>query len=101
MWVREGHKVVRRLFTMREDSRYGTVIDPSCDYLIQGFAGAYGPKEGAIDNGLEEADDRRECVHVMDADRYAVCEFMQADRGLDYTEPKKPSAPAHIPDPVV
>jgi len=82
MLVKEGHRVVRRLFVMREDNKFGTCIDPSCDYLIQGFAGAYGPKEDAVDDGMETADPRRECVHVMDADRYAVCEFLTQDRGL-------------------
>jgi len=82
MQVHEGHKVVRRTLGLREDKKFGVVVDPSCDYLIQGFAGAYGPKEGAVDNGLEEPDKRRECVHVMDAGRYVVCEFVTQDRGL-------------------
>ena len=85
MTRKEGHRDVRRLLGLREDNKFGTIIDPSCIELIQGFAGAYGPKEGAIDTGLEEADERRECIHVMDADRYAVCEFVQADRGLSHT----------------
>ena len=87
MLRKEGHRDVRRLFVMREDGRYGTIIDPSCVELIQGFAGAYGPREDAVDRGLEEPDERRECVHVMDADRYAVCEFVNRDQGLSFRVP--------------
>lgn len=82
----EGHRRVRRGFVMREDGRYGTIIDPSCTLLVQGFAGAYGPSENATAHQLEleEPDPNRLHVHVMDADRYGFCEFVTADRGLDH-----------------
>lgn len=82
----EGHRRVRRGFALREDNRFGTIIDPSCRLLIQGFSGAYGPRDAATPRELEleEADPDRIQIHVMDADRYAFCEFTVADKGLDY-----------------
>lgn len=83
----EGHRRVRRLFVRREDDeRYGTVIDPKCKLLIQGFSGAYGPLENATpkQEENEEPDDSRLQVHIMDADRYGVCEFTRVDRGLEF-----------------
>ena len=92
MLRREGHRRVRRAFVMREDGKYGTIIDPSCKLLIQGFGGAYGPKENATGHQLEleEPDDSRLHVHIMDADRYGFCEFVMEDRGVTYEtdEPK-------------
>lgn len=101
MTVKEGQHRVRRILGLRDDKRFGTIIDPACVELIQGLAGAYGPPDNATPAMLDlgTPDERRECVHVMDAARYAVCEFVTADKGLAYSrdevtakrsEPKKP-----------
>jgi hypothetical protein len=94
MLRREGHRRVRRGFVLREDGKYGTVIDPCCQLLVQGFGGAYGPRENATPHQLEleEADDSRVHIHVMDADRYGFCEFVLADLGLEYATDVKPDA---------
>ena len=94
MTRKEGHRDVRRLFVLRDDGKFGTVIDPSCAELIQGFAGAYGPpdKPSPGQSDLETPDERRECIHVMDADRYAVCEFVRADLGLAHKSEKRQRA---------
>jgi hypothetical protein len=94
MHVPEGHRRVRRLFVMREDGRYGTIIHPRCKNLIQGFSGAYGPSENATENQLanEEPDKERLQVHVMDADRYGVCEFVHEDLGLSFTSKRTDSS---------
>lgn len=94
----EGHRRVRRLFAMREDQRYGTIIDPKCKRLIQGFSGAYGPSDNATSQQLqnEEPDANRIQVHVMDADRYGVCEFVQVDRGVEFRKPSERPKPTIV-----
>ena len=92
LMVAEGHDIVRRLFKRRDDGNFGTIIDPKCIQLIQGFAGAYGPPENATPQQLEreEPDKRRIQVHIMDADRYGVIESVMGDRGLSmYRKPKE------------
>lgn len=86
MTRKEGHKDVRRLLGLRDDKRFGMLIDPSCKLLIAGLSGAYGPPENPTPAqvDLESPDENRECIHVMDAMRYGICEFVQADRGLAF-----------------
>lgn len=82
----EGHRRVRRGFIRRPDQTFGTRIHPRCTNLIQGFSGAYGPKDNATPGQLanEEPDTERKQVHVMDADRYGYCEFTVVDLGVEY-----------------
>lgn len=81
---RDGHKAMRQMFKMRQDGRFGTLINrQGCQLLIEGFEGEYRmlKPEGdmtADDFKLERPYRNCDHCHVMDARRYGIMQFLKA-----------------------
>jgi hypothetical protein len=68
--VKDGLDIIRRKMMLRQDGKYGMLVDPSCKICIEGLLGGYhcNPKDSKADEPVKDG----YYEHLMDAARYTA-----------------------------